>query len=117
MSRRLTNAILLATVATLLLTGLVAWLLPESQATPLYDLHRIAGAGLLIALPWKELIARSSLARRVRRGIALSAAPGILATIALAATVGLGVAWTVGLVSFDRPIPYSAMNLHVFAAL
>jgi DMSO/TMAO reductase YedYZ molybdopterin-dependent catalytic subunit len=117
MSRRLTNAVLLATVATLVATGLIAWLLPETQATPLYDLHRVAGAGLLIALPWKELIARSSLARRVRRGIVTSALPGILATVALAATLALGVAWTVGLVSFDRPIPYSAMNLHVFAGI
>jgi DMSO/TMAO reductase YedYZ molybdopterin-dependent catalytic subunit len=117
MSRRLTNALLLVTVATLLATGLIAWLLPETQATPLYDLHRIAGIGLLIALPWKELIARSSLARRMRRRIVTSAVPGILATVALAATLILGVAWTIGLVSFDRPIPYSAMNLHVFAAV
>jgi DMSO/TMAO reductase YedYZ molybdopterin-dependent catalytic subunit len=117
MSRRLTNALLLVAVATLVSTGLVAWLLPESQATPLYDLHRIAGAGLLIALPWKELIARSSIARRVRRRIVLSAVPGVLATIALALTLLLGVAWTVGLVSFDRPISYSAMNLHVFAGI
>ena len=117
MSRRLTNAVLLVTVATLVGTGLIAWLLPETQATPLYDLHRIAGVALLIALPWKELIARSSLARRMRRGIARSAVPGILATVALAAALALGVAWTAGLVSFDRPIPYSAMNLHVFAGV
>ncbi len=117
MSRRLTNVLLLATIATLVTTGLVAWVLPETQATPLYDLHRIAGAGLLIALPWKDLIARASLARRVRRRILPSAIPGILATVALAATLALGVAWTAGLVSFDRPIPYSAMNLHVFAGI
>ena len=117
MSRRLTNALLLVVVGTLVTTGLVAWVLPETQATPLYDLHRIAGAGLLVALPWKELIARSSITRRVRRDILVSALPGILAAIALAATLALGVAWTVGLVSFDRPIPYSTMNLHVFAGI
>lgn len=33
MSRRLTNVLLLATVTVLLLTGLLAWLLPESTAT------------------------------------------------------------------------------------
>jgi DMSO/TMAO reductase YedYZ molybdopterin-dependent catalytic subunit len=116
-SPRTTNLVLLVTVATLVATGLVAWTLPESRATPLYDLHRIAGAGLLVALPWKDLVARSSLARRVRRGIALTAVPGVLATVALISTLALGVAWTVGMVSFDRPIPYSAMNLHVFAGL
>jgi DMSO/TMAO reductase YedYZ molybdopterin-dependent catalytic subunit len=117
MGRRLTNALLLATVLTLLCTGLIAWAIPESQATPLYALHRIAGVGLVLALPWKQLVARVSLARRIRIGIAPSAIPGIVATIALAVTVGLGLAWTFGLVSFDRPIPYSAMNLHVFAGI
>jgi hypothetical protein len=68
--RRLTNALLLATVLTLVSTGLIAWALPETQATPLYSLHRIAGVGLLLALPWKQLVARASLARRVRLGIA-----------------------------------------------
>lgn len=117
MSRRLTNALLLATVLTLVTTGLVAWTLPETRATPLYDLHRIAGLGLVLALPWKDVVARASLARRIRRAILPTAVPGILATAALATTVALGLAWTVGIVSFDRPIPYSAMNLHVFAGI
>ena len=30
---------------------------------------------------------------------------------------GLGLAWTTGLVSFDRPFAYSALNLHVLAGL
>lgn len=101
----------------LVATGLIAWALPETTATPLYDLHRIAGLGLVLALPWKELIARSSLTRRLHRGVLTSALPGILATVALALTIVLGVSWTIGLVSFDRPIAYSAMNLHVFAGL
>ena len=101
----------------LVATGLVAWALPEATATPLYDLHRIAGVGLVLALPWKELIARTSLARRVRRGVLASALPGLLATAALGATVAIGLAWTLGIVSFDRPIAYSAMNLHVFAGI
>jgi DMSO/TMAO reductase YedYZ molybdopterin-dependent catalytic subunit len=117
MSRRLTNALLLATVLTLLTTGLVAWALPETQATPLYTLHRIAGVGLVLALPWKQLVARASLARRIRRDIVPSTIPGLLATVALALTIGLGLSWTIGLVSFDRPIDYSAMNLHVFAGI
>jgi DMSO/TMAO reductase YedYZ molybdopterin-dependent catalytic subunit len=115
--RRLTNALLLATVIVLVATGIVAWLLPESQGTALYALHRAAGAGLVLALPWKEIVARASIARRVRIGVAASTIPGLLATAALAITVGLGLAWSVGLVSFDRPIPYSAMNVHVFAGV
>jgi len=117
MSRRLTNLLLLAAVTVLVTTGLVAWALPETQATPLYDLHRIAGLGLVIALPWKELVARASLARRVRLGALGTALPGILATAALALTLSLGLAWTAGLVSFDQPIDYSALNLHVFAGI
>lgn len=117
MPRRLTNVLLLATVLILVATGLIAWALPETAATPLYDLHRVAGVGLLLALPWKELIARTSLARRIRRGIAPSALPGILATVALAVTVALGLSWTLGLVSFDRPVSYSLMNIHVFSGL
>lgn len=117
MSRRLTNVLLLGTVLVLVATGLIAWALPETTATPLYGLHRIAGAGLVLALPWKELIARRSLTRRLRGGILASALPGILASVALAVTVVLGLSWTLGLVSFDRPIAYSAMNLHVFAGL
>lgn len=117
MTRRLTNAVLLATVIVLVLTGLMAWALPETQATPLYALHRIAGVGLLLALPWKQLVARASFARRIRVGIVRSAMAGILATAALAVTLGVGVLWTLGLASFDRPIPYSAMNLHVFAGI
>ena len=117
MSRRLTNALLLVTVVLLVATGLVAWLLPESQATPLYDLHRIAGLGLALALPWKEIVARTSIVRRIRRRILPSAVPGLLATVALAVTLTLGLAWTVGLVSFDRPFAYSLMNVHVFAGV
>ncbi len=98
-------------------SGLIAWALPETTATPLYDLHRIAGAGLLLALPWKELIARTSLVRRLHRRMLASALPGLLATAALIVTLGLGAAWTLGLVSFDRPIDYSALNVHVFAGL
>ncbi|MGH2450935.1 MAG: hypothetical protein ACRDGE_06655, partial [Candidatus Limnocylindria bacterium] len=61
MPRRLTNLILLVAVPILVVTGIVAWVLPESKATPLYDLHRIVGLALVLALPWKEAIARASL--------------------------------------------------------
>lgn len=117
MSRRLTNALLLASVLVLVATGLVAWALPGSKATFLYDLHRITGVALVVALPWKELVARASLSRRLRLGTLGTTVPGALATVALTATLALGIAWTVGLMSFDRPIAYSAMNLHVFAGI
>ena len=64
--RRLTNLILLGAVAILVATGLLGWVLPEPAASPLYALHRMAGIVLVLALPWKEVIARASLARRAR---------------------------------------------------
>lgn len=115
--RRLTNLLLLASVAVLVSTGLIAWVLPETTATPLYTLHRIAGVGLLLALPWKELIARASLRRRLRESRLATALPGVAASAALAVTLVLGLSWTLGLISFDRPIPYSLLNVHVFAGI
>jgi DMSO/TMAO reductase YedYZ molybdopterin-dependent catalytic subunit/drug/metabolite transporter superfamily protein YnfA len=115
MPRRLANLALLAAIATLLVSGIVAWLLPETAAGALYVAHRFAGIGLVVALVWKYAIARRSLRRRGFRGGGVGIA--LLTTIATVATVGLGLAWTAGLVSFDRPLDYSALNLHVIAGL
>src|SRR5712691_11612797 len=115
MPRRLANLVLLASVITLVATGLLPWLLPESVARPLYLVHRVAGIALLFSLVWKYAIVRGSLVRRLRpdrRDLTLVAAA--VASVALAFTLVSGIAWTLGLVSFDRPIPYSALNLHVF---
>jgi DMSO/TMAO reductase YedYZ molybdopterin-dependent catalytic subunit len=113
--RRLANLGLLAAITTLLASGIVAWLLPETGAGTLYVAHRVAGIALVLALVWKYAIARRSLRRRGVRGsgvwIGLAAA-GLTFTAA-----GLGLAWTTGLVSFDRPFAYSALNLHVMAGL
>ncbi len=114
MPRRLANLFLLGSVAILAASGLLPWLLPESVAQPLYVLHRIVGIALVLSLGWKYAIARGSLHRRLgpaRRDPTL--AIGVLASLALALTLLIGVAWTAGLVSFDRPIAYSALNLHV----
>ena len=115
MPRRLANLGLLAAITTLLASGIVAWLLPETGAGTLYVAHRVAGIALVLALVWKYAIARRSLRRRGVRGsgvwIGLAAA-GLTITAA-----GLGLAWTTGLVSFDRPFAYSALNLHVMAGL
>ncbi len=115
MPRRLANLFLLASVVTLVATGLVPWLLPEALAAPLYVLHRIAGITLALSLAWKYAIVRGSLLRRLRPGrrdLTLVAAG--VASAALVFVLVSGIAWTTGLVSFDRPIPYSALNLHVF---
>ena len=116
MPRRLVNLLLLSCTVALIASGIIPWLLPEAVALPLYTVHRIAGVALLLALVWKYGIARTSLRRRLRSSgpdralLAAIAASGIL-VFALAS----GVAWTTGFVSFDRPIPYSTLNLHVFA--
>jgi DMSO/TMAO reductase YedYZ molybdopterin-dependent catalytic subunit len=113
--RRLANLALLAAVTTLLVSGIVAWLLPLGAAGLLYVAHRIAGVALVLGLVWKYAIARRSLHRRGLRGSGVWIG---LATAGLTITAaGLGLAWTAGLVSFDRPFAYSSLNLHVIAGL
>jgi DMSO/TMAO reductase YedYZ molybdopterin-dependent catalytic subunit len=115
MPRRLANLVLLAAIVTLLVSGIVAWLLSDTAAGPLYLTHRVAGVALVIALVWKYAIARRSLRRR---GVGGSGVWIGMVTAALTiAAAGLGLAWTLGFVSFDRPLPYSALNLHVMAGL
>ena len=116
MPRRLVNLFLLACTATLIATGLVPWLLPETVALPLYTVHRISGVALLLALVWKYAIVRASLRRRLRSPHAdHTLLVAVTASATLVFVLASGVAWTTGLVSFDRPIPYSTLNLHVFA--
>ncbi|MDP9264965.1 MAG: molybdopterin-dependent oxidoreductase [Chloroflexota bacterium] len=114
MPRRLTNLILAAAVAVLGVSGVLGWILPDVAADPFYVLHRAGGLALLIALLWKVPIVRGSLRRRLPRRMGGSLAVSSAAAIALTATIGLGFAWTLGLVSFDRPWSYSLLNLHVF---
>ena len=113
--RRLANLALLAAIAALLVSGIVAWLLPESAAGVLVVTHRVAGIALVLALVWKYAIARRSLRRRGVRGSGVWV--GMLTAVLTIAAAGLGLLWTIGLVSFDRPLGYSALNLHVIAAL
>ena len=115
MPRRLANLALLAAITTLLASGIVAWLLPDTAAGILFVAHRVAGVALILALVWKYAIARRSLRRRGVGGSGVWI--GILTAGLTIAAAGLGVAWTVGLVSFDRPLGYSALNLHVIAGL
>ena len=115
MPRRLANLVLLAAIATLLVSGIVAWLLPDTAAGVLYVTHRVAGIALVLALVWKYAIARRSLRRRGVHGSGVWI--GILTAALTIAAAGLGLAWTLGFVSFDRPLAYSALNLHVIAGL
>jgi hypothetical protein len=91
----------------------IAWLLPDDAAGFLYVAHRVGGITLVLALVWKYSIARRSLRRRGISGGGVWI--GLLTAIATVAAAGLGLAWSAGLVSFDRPFEYSALNLHVIA--
>ena len=115
MPRRLANLVLFAAITTLLASGIVAWLLPDAAAETLYVAHRVAGVALVLALVWKYAIARRSLRRRGVRGSGVWIGLATAGLTVVAAS--LGIAWTAGLVSFDRPFSYSALNLHVIAGL
>jgi DMSO/TMAO reductase YedYZ molybdopterin-dependent catalytic subunit len=117
MTRRSVNLLLLGAVVTLVVTGVIAWVLPETAATPLLLAHRAAGLALVLSIAWKLPIARGSLRRRIPRRIDLSLVIGVLTGMALLLTLALGLGWTFGAFSFDRPWSYSALNLHVFTGL
>src|SRR5439155_7684777 len=85
----------------------------DTGAANLYGAHRVAGIALVIALVWKYAIARRSLRRRGVQGAGVWI--GLLSAALTIVAAGLGLAWTLGLVSFDRPLAYSALNLHVVA--
>lgn len=42
---------------------------------------------------------------------------GGLASVALLLVLGLGLAWSIGVVSFDRPLGYSLLNVHVIVGI
>jgi DMSO/TMAO reductase YedYZ molybdopterin-dependent catalytic subunit len=113
--RRLVNLALLGVVPLLAGTGLVAWVTPPPVADALIVLHRVAGVGVVLILAWKYGIARRSVRRRARGRFDVSVVVGGLASIALLLVLGLGLAWSIGVVSFDRPLAYSLLNIHVFA--
>ncbi len=117
MPRRLVNLSLLLAVPLLAATGLLAWVAPQPVADVLIVAHRVAGVALVLALAWKYGIARRSLRRRARASAYGGVAVAAMASTALLLALGLGLAWTVGLVSFDRPLAYSALNLHVFIGI
>lgn len=119
MPRRFTNDLLLALVLAQVLSGVLGWALPVEPARPLYDAHRAFGVATLLVLGWKQAIALGSLRRRIRkkRGWDRSIVWGSLAGAALIATVALGLAWTLNLISFDWLWGYSPLNIHVFLGI
>jgi len=119
MPRRLTNDLLLALVLGQVLGGVLGWALPVDQARPLYDVHRALGVATLLVLGWKQAIALASLRRRLNKkgGWDRSIIFGSVAGIGLIATVGLGLAWTLNLISFDWLWGYSPLNVHVIVGI
>ncbi len=115
MPRRLTNDLMLALLSAQVLGGLLGWAWPAGSAAPLYDLHRALGVAVILLLGWKQAISIASVRRRLcRRGPwDRSVVAGLLAAAALLATLALGLAWTLDLISFDLLWGYSPMNVHV----
>lgn len=118
MSRRLTNVLILALVVAEVATGLIAWVIHEARALPLYDIHRFLGIALVLLLLWKQAIVRDSLGRRLpRRPFDASILPSAAAGVALAASLLFALAWSLQVISFDWLWGYSPLNLHVLLAL
>jgi DMSO/TMAO reductase YedYZ molybdopterin-dependent catalytic subunit len=114
MPRRLTNDLLLVLLLAQVVGGLLGWALPVASAAPLYPLHRALGVAVIVLLVWKQAIALSSLRRRLkRRRWDRSIVWGSLAGIALLVGLGIGLAWTLNLISFDLLWGYSPLNVHV----
>ena len=117
MSPRATNLALFAGVPLLVLSGLVSWVLPEDAAATLLATHRAIAAALIVALAWKWGIARRSIRRRTAMRRSATLVIGAVTSFLLLLTLGLGLAWTLGAISFDRPVSYSLLNIHVFAGV
>src|SRR5258708_22209676 len=115
MPRRLTNDLLLALLLAQVLGGLLGWAWPTAFAAPLYDVHRALGVAVILLLGWKQAISIASLKRRIRgrQRWDRSILWGSIGAVALIATLALGVAWTLNLISFDLLWGYSPMNIHV----
>lgn len=111
------NLAFLVVVPLLVATGLLAWITSSAIANALLVTHRVAGVGLVIVLAWKYGIARRSVRRRSRVGDRLGLVVGGLASVVLLLVLGLGLAWSLGIVSFDRPLEYSLLNVHVFVGV
>lgn len=117
MPRRLTNDLLLTLLVLQVLGGVLGWALPIDQASPLYDVHRALGVAVILLVGWKQAIALASLRRRLRHRLDASVLWGSIAALGLLLTLGLGLAWTLNLISFDLFWGYSPLNVHVILGI
>src|SRR5437588_9061308 len=117
MSPRATNLALYSAVPALVLSGLFAWAFADPLGSALVALHRAIAATLLVVLAWKYGVAQRSVRRRAASGRRTTLVVGGVTSAALLLTLGLGLAWTLGLASFDRPFAYSLLNIHVFVGV
>ena len=117
MSPRATNLALYVAVPALVLSGLFAWAFADPLGSALVALHRALAATLLVVLAWKYGVARRSVRRRAVSGRRATLVVGGVSSAALLLALGLGLGWTLGLASFDRPFAYSLLNIHVFVGV
>lgn len=114
MPRRLTNLLLLVLALGLAGSGLAGWISPDEAAGFWYQLHRLLGVALILALFWKAPIVRGSLARRLARPrLRASTVPGLLTGLCALTALVLGLGWTTGLLQLDSFGGYSPLNVHV----
>jgi hypothetical protein len=112
--RRLTNLLLLVLALGLAGSGLAGWIARDGSAGFWYELHRLLGVGLVLALIWKTPIARSSLSRRLARPtLRRTTIPGVLTGLSVLGAIALGLGWTTGLLGLESFGGYSPLNVHV----
>jgi DMSO/TMAO reductase YedYZ molybdopterin-dependent catalytic subunit len=112
--RRLANLLLLGLAVGLAGSGLAGWIARDADAGFWYELHRLLGVALVLALVWKAPIVRGSLARRLARpALRRTTIPGLLTGLSALGALGLGLGWTTGLLQLESFGGYSPINVHV----
>lgn len=113
---RFINGALGLAILLLLATGIISLFVSRGDWAAVWELHRIAGAGLLILLGFKLGIITGSLRRRWRRPSAtlvLSLTLGALLLLVL----GLALAWTLRIGPPEGLAGFSTIGLHFYLAL
>lgn len=119
MPTKFVNLSLLVLTTTLTASGLLMLVVAEGGSL-LYDLHRLAGVGLVLLLPWKAVIGVRSLRRRLRpggQGQRLALGVSLPLAVLLLASVGLVLVWTLNGVPLWSFGGMPALLLHWYAAL
>jgi Oxidoreductase molybdopterin binding domain len=121
MSSRFVNLSLLFVTIVLLATGVLLFATNRVEDAWLYDLHRYAGAALLILLIPKTRIIWRALSRQLRRGtwFNLTTFAGVGLSTLLLLSLALALAWTLNLLPFylDVVLLYvTPLGLHWYLA-